>query len=250
MTPRKQILDSIPQVTRSLIIINVIVWLFTAFFPESKTDTLFNLGALHYFTSPGFNPAQLFTYMFIHGGFTHLFFNMFALWMFGSMLEWQFGPKRFLFFYISCGLGAALLQEGVYAIRLHSLTSGISDAELSVIVSQGWKALSGHMNFTDPLLASINTLVNGSTVGASGAIYGILAGFGLIYPNRPLFIMFIPVPVKAKWVVLGYALIEFSLGFGGIHDNIAHYAHLGGMVIGAIMILYWKHQAKSNGQFF
>lgn len=182
-----QFLDRIPPVTRSLIIINVIVWAFTAVFP-AKADALLNLGALHYFTSPGFNPAQLFTYMFIHGGFTHLFFNMFALWMFGSMLEWQFGQ--------------------------------------------------------------INALVNGSTVGASGAIYGILAGFGLIYPDRPLFIMFIPVPVKAKWVVLGYALLEFSLGFGNVHDNIAHYAHLGGMAIGALIIFIWKHQAKSNGGYF
>lgn len=96
-----QFLDRIPPVTRSLIIINVIVWAFTAVFP-AKADALLNLGALHYFTSPGFNPAQLFTYMFIHGGFTHLFFNMFALWMFGSMLEWQFGQRRYLFFYISC----------------------------------------------------------------------------------------------------------------------------------------------------
>ncbi len=244
-----QFLDRIPPVTRSLIIINVIVWAFTAVFP-AKADALLNLGALHYFTSPGFNPAQLFTYMCIHGGFTHLFFNMFALWMFGSMLEWQFGQRRYLFFYISCGLGAALLQEGIYAIRLHSLTANMPAETLDYIVNQGWQALSQNMNFTDPQFGQINALVNGSTVGASGAIYGILAGFGLIYPDRPLFIMFIPVPVKAKWVVLGYALLEFSLGFGNVHDNIAHYAHLGGMAIGALIIFIWKHQAKSNGGYF
>jgi len=239
-----------PQVTRTLIIINIMVWAFTAIFPASKTDTLFNLGALHYFSSPGFNPAQLFTYMFIHGGFTHLFFNMFALWMFGSMLEWQFGPRRFLFFYISCGLGAALLQEGIYAIRLNSLTADMTPEQLQYIISQGWDALSRNLTFTDPLLAEINALVNGATVGASGAVYGILAAFGLIYPDRPMYIMFIPMPVKAKWVVLGYALLEFSLGFGGVHDNIAHYAHIGGMAIGALIILIWKRQAKSNGTFF
>ncbi len=121
---------------------------------------------------------------------------------------------------------------------------------LDYIVNQGWQALSQNMNFTDPQFGQINALVNGSTVGASGAIYGILAGFGLIYPDRPLFIMFIPVPVKAKWVVLGYALLEFSLGFGNVHDNIAHYAHLGGMAIGALIIFIWKHQAKSNGGYF
>ncbi len=170
--------------------------------------------------------------------------------MFGSMLEWQFGQRRYLFFYISCGLGAALLQEGIYAIRLHSLTANMPAETLDYIVNQGWQALSQNMNFTDPQFGQINALVNGSTVGASGAIYGILAGFGLIYPDRPLFIMFIPVPVKAKWVVLGYALLEFSLGFGNVHDNIAHYAHLGGMAIGALIIFIWKHQAKSNGGYF
>lgn len=249
MSTGSSFIDRIPPVTRTLIFINVIVWLVTELFP-GKADTLFNLGALHYFSSPGFNAAQLFTYMFIHGGFTHLFFNMFALWMFGSVLEWQFGQRRYLFFYISCGLGAALLQEGIYAIRLHSLTDSMSGEQIDYIVKQGWEALKNHQNFTDPVFGQINALVNGPTVGASGAIYGILAGFGLIYPDRPLYIMFIPVPVKAKWVVLGYAALEFGLGFGNVHDNIAHYAHLGGMLIGALIIFFWKHQAKSNGRYF
>lgn len=250
MNSRISFLANTPQVTRTLIILNVIVWLFTSIFPESKVMTLENLGALHYFTSPGFNPAQLFTYMFIHGGITHLFFNMFALWIFGSTLEWTFGQKRFLFFYISCGLGAALIQEGVYAIRLHSLTAGMNPDELHYIITRGWDAISHGMNFTEPLAGKINALVNGSTVGASGAVYGILAAFALVYPNRELFIMFIPVPVKAKWVVLGYALLEFGLGMGRVQDNIAHFAHLGGMLVGAIIVLIWKRQATNNGSYF
>lgn len=234
-------IDRMPPVTRSLIIINVIIWAFTAIFPH-KSHFLVDICGLHYFTSPGFNPAQLITYMFLHGGFTHLFFNMFALFMFGSMLEWNFGPKRFIFFYISCGLGAALIQEGVYAWQISDMAGSFSPEELKALTQEGWKAMKQSMNFIDPDLARLNGLINGATIGASGAIYGILAAFAMVYPNRPLYIMFIPVPVKAKWVVLGYALLEFSLGYSNVSDNVAHYAHLGGMIVGAIIIYIWKKQ--------
>lgn len=251
MTSGTSFIDRIPQVTRTLIIINVIVWAFTALFP-AKSHILVDLCGLHYFSSPGFNPAQLLTYMFVHGGFTHLFFNMFALWMFGSLLEWNMGPRRYLFFYISCGLGAALLQEGVYAIQIHRLADklNLSGMDLNMLMSDGWDALKHYQNYIDPTLAQLNSLYNGATVGASGAIYGILAAFGMLYPNRPLYIMFFPVPVKAKWMVLGYAVLEFALGYGGAHDNVAHYAHLGGMVIGAAIIYIWKKQGKVHGDIF
>ncbi len=106
------------------------------------------------------------------------------------------------------------------------------------------------MNYADPQFAQINILVNGPTVGASGAIYGVLAAFAMIYPNRPLYIMFIPVPVKAKWVVLGYALLEFSLGFGQVNDNVAHFAHLGGMIVGAAIVFIWKRKGIVHGDFY
>lgn len=249
MASAPNFINRIPPVTRTLIIINVIIWAFTAIFP-AKMNTLVNFGALHYFTSPGFNPAQLLTYMFIHGGFTHLFFNMFALYVFGSALEYTFGDKRFLFYYISCGIGAALIQEGIFAIRIHSLASYIDPQSYQFIISDGWRAITQGMNYADPQFAQINILVNGPTVGASGAIYGVLAAFAMIYPNRPLYIMFIPVPVKAKWVVLGYALLEFSLGFGQVNDNVAHFAHLGGMIVGAAIVFIWKRKGIVHGDFY
>lgn len=237
--------NRIPPVTRSLIIINVIIWGFTALFP-SKADVLVDLCGLHYFISPGFNPAQLLTYMFLHGGFVHLFFNMFALMMLGGYLEMTFGPKRFLFFYISCGIGAALIQEGVYAWQIHDLSRGMSTEEVDAIAREGWRIMHQHLTFAHPVMGKLNMYINGATVGASGAIYGILAAFGMLFPNMPMYIMFIPVPVKAMWVVLGYAVIEF-ISFGLLDDNVAHMAHIGGLVIGVIIILIWKKQNTLHG---
>lgn len=241
--------SNLPPVTKNLLILNVIVWAFMAIVPGSTSMRVMNLGALHYVTSPGFGIWQLFTYMFIHANFVHLFFNMWALLMFGYVIENTFGQKRFLLYYITCGLGAALVQLGVFAIMINNASHGLNQAEYTYLIDQGWQYMKDGYNFTDPVLGHLNGLVNGPTVGASGAIFGILLAFGMLYPNTPMYFFFIPYPVKAKWIVIGYGILEFCLGIGGPADGVAHFAHLGGMLFGFLMIWYWKRQARMNGRF-
>lgn len=241
--------DRIPPITKNLLLINVLVYVIMAFAPASKDGVIENYCALHYFSSPLFNPAQLFTYMFLHGGFTHLLFNMFALFMFGPWIEYSMGPKKFLFYYISCGIGAAFVQEGVFAIMLQKYAGMYSPAELDEIIRQGANAMKHGMNFIDPTASKLNMLVNGATVGASGAIYGILLAFGMLFPNQVIYLLIPPMPLKAKWLVLGYGLLELVLGFSGRGDGVAHFCHLGGMIFGVLIILYWKKKGTLHGGF-
>lgn len=214
-----------PTVTKNLLIINVLCFFGYVVAKRYGIDLNDMLG-LHFFLASDFNPAQLITYMFMHANFQHIFFNMFAVWMFGRTLEHVWGPKRFLFYYILCGIGAGLIQEAVqyidYAINLSQydrVNTGIS------IISM------------DEYLNLI------TTVGASGAVYAILLAFGMMFPNSPLFIFPLPMPVKAKYFVIGYAVLELLLGISG-GDGVAHFAHLGGMLFGVILIIYWR---KKNG---
>lgn len=206
--------------------------------------------ALYYIESSAFKPFQLLTYMFLHSGFTHLFFNMFALWMFGSVIERALGSKRFLVYYMSCGIGAALIQEGVFAIMIAKYHSIFSPDNFEYIVRKGLQALRDNQNFIDPTAATLNSLFNAPVVGASGAVYGILLAFGMLFPNQPIYLMFIPIPIKAKWMVLGYGLIELFLGISGMASNVAHWAHLGGMLFGIFMILYWKKHGDLNDRWY
>lgn len=218
----------------------------------SVDDVFSRLLALHYFTSPGFNPAQLFTHMFLHANLSHLFFNMFALAMFGGVIERSMGSKRFLFYYIVCGLTAALVQLGAYAVAInyHENLLYLSAEELSAVTNEGWELIKNGYNYTGDL-GELNALINGSMVGASGAIYGVLLAFGMLFPNAPVYIFFVPFPVKAKWLVIGYGVLELLQGLGGFADNVAHFAHLGGMIGGIILILWWKRQGVfRNGWFF
>lgn len=244
------ILHRLPPVTLNLLIINVLVFVFMALIPASKEMLFFNYCGLHYVQSPGFNPAQILTYMFIHSGFTHLFFNMFALFMFGPVIEWSVGSRRFLFYYICCGVGAALIQEAVYAVMVQKYIGMLSADDFHLVVSEGWKAMKQGLNFSDPTLGSLNALVNSPTVGASGAIYGVLLAFGMLYPNRPIYLMFIPVPIAAKWMVIGYGVLELLMGVTNTASNVAHFAHLGGMVFGIFIILYWKRKGIVHGDRF
>lgn len=239
----------LPPVTKNLLIINIIIWAATLFLPSLDT-ALSRYAALHFFTSPGFNVAQLFTYMFVHANFTHLFFNMFALVMFGGLIERSMGSARFLFYYISCGLIAGLCQMGVYAIMIHKYAALIPAADYQMIIRQGWETMNHGMNFSDPTLGTLNALVNGPMVGASGAIYGVILAFGMLFPNQPVYLFFIPVPIKAKWLVIGYGVLELTMGLGNMVDNVAHFAHLGGMIAGVILILYWKKKGVFNNHWF
>ena len=182
---------------------------------------------LHFFMASDFNPAQLISYMFMHGGFTHLFFNMFAVWMFGRILEQIWGPKKFLFYYIACGIGAGLIQELVQYIQYA--------VQLSVDLGEG---------VIVPMAEYLNLI---KTVGASGAVYAILLAFGMLFPNERMFIIPIPFPIKAKYFVAGYAIIELMEGIANNPtDNVAHFAHLGGMIFGFILIMYWRKK-KNKG---
>lgn len=238
-----------PPVTKNLIIINLIVWLAMFILPSRLGVSLESFGGLHYFTAPDFNPAQLLTYMFMHdtGGFAHIFFNMFTLFMFGMTIERALGSQRFLFYYISCGVGAALIQELTWAltwentfVRLFANQNHIDFPEAREFMATAL----GH-NFTSQFLNSF------ITVGASGAIYGILLAFGMLFPNQTVYLYF-AIPVKAKWMVIGWGAIELLIGLSeaaGKPDGIAHFAHLGGMIFGFLIILYWKKKGTFNGGY-
>lgn len=241
--------NRIPPVTKNLLIINVLVWLAMIILPGSFDSAMTRSCALHYFSSPDFKAWQLLTYMFMHStmGISHLLFNMFGLVMFGSILEQVFGSKRYLFFYLTVGIGAALVQEGIYAIWIHSLISDLPDGmTLSMISEEGRKLISRGMTWSDPTLGQLNMLINTPTVGASGALYGILLGFAMLFPNMPLYFFFIPVPIKAKWMVLGYGVIELFFGVTGLQAGVAHFAHLGGMLVALLLILYWRKNGEIN----
>lgn len=213
----------------NLIIINVLVYLAQVVTSgNTEPSPAGDLFALHHYKSTYFQPYQIVTHMFMHGGFFHLAFNMLALWMFGTMVERVWGPKRFLIFYFVCGLGAAFFQLGSYAYDFWQLDHNI----LSEGLNEQYQAAI-RLNYT---------------VGASGAIMGILAAFGYLFPNTEMIIFPIPVPIKAKWAISGMILLDV---FGGVvkvqGDNIAHFAHIGGALIGFLLVLYWN---KSNKKTF
>jgi len=193
-------LQNIPVVTRNLLIINFLVFA-ADFVLQMYGIHISYFGGLHYLESPHFHLYQFLTYQFMHGSFTHIFFNMFALWMFGCVIERMWGPKRYLLYYLVCGIGAGLCQELVqFMMGSYSLT-----------------------------------------IGASGAVYGILLAFGMMFPEERMFVFPLPIPIKAKWFVIGYAGIELFSAINSAGDGIAHMAHLGGMLFGFILIRYWQH---------
>lgn len=237
---------SIMPVTKHLLVINVIMWLATMACQQIGIIDLHRWLGLHFWKGSEFNVLQLFTYMFMHANFTHLFFNMFSLWMFGSLLERVLGSKRYLFYYISCGLGAALVQELVWQFTWQDILASSVSGPAAGSVADIIKAINeGHAAFT--MNDFYNRLL---TVGASGAVFGILLAFGMIFPNMPMYIIPFPFPIKAKWLVLGYGVIELFFGISGAMSDVAHFAHLGGMLAGIVMILYWKHNGtltRGNG---
>lgn len=229
-----------PPVVKNLLIINVLFYLGTVLLEQQGVNITGYLG-LHYFESNQFYPHQLITYMFMHGSIMHIFFNMFAVWMFGRVLEQVWGPKRFLIYYMATGIGAGIIQLIVAYIRLISVRDLISPEEFDYIVNNGYEILQNRQNFTDPIAAQANILINIGTVGASGAVFGILLAFGMLFPNTELMLLFPPIPIKAKWFVIFYGIFELYAGFANNpNDNVAHFAHLGGMLFGFILIKYWN----------
>ncbi|PTN10389.1 rhomboid family intramembrane serine protease [Mangrovibacterium marinum] len=232
-----------PPVVKNLVIINVLMLLATWVLQSRGVNLASTLG-LHYIGSPAFKPYQLVTHIFMHAGFTHLLFNMFALWMFGRVLENVWGPKRFFAFYFITGLGAAALHTFVNYLEFQSLASQLSPEKLSLVMQQGVDIWQQGQNYKDPVMGQLNEILNIPTVGASGAVYGVLIGFGMLFPNTMLMLIFPPIPIKAKYAIAGMILIEVYLGFTQSASNIAHFAHLGGALFGYLLIKYWNKNSK------
>lgn len=237
-------IQAVPPVVKNLIIINVLMLLVTSILQMRGIDLTRILG-LHYIQSPEFKPYQLVTHMFMHGGWMHLIFNMFALWMFGRVLESVWGPKRFFIYYFVTGLGAAALHSFVNYMEFQYLAGQMAPEAVRMVMSQGTEIFNQGQNFSDPAAGKLNLLLNIPTVGASGAVFGILLGFGMLFPNTELMLLFPPIPIKAKYFVIGYGAIELFSGIANPGDNVAHFAHLGGMLFGFFMIRYWNKNTRN-----
>lgn len=247
---------NITPVVKQLLIINVIFFIGSQLIPHEEA---YRYLSLYFVENSNFQPWQLLTHMFMHApmpNLMHIVFNMFALYSFGSALEHFWGGKKFLFFYISCGLGAALIHSGVnyyfFQDGINTLVnSGISKPEIMELLNKGmisnqWPEIlgkSGFENFTGAYF--------GTAFGASGAIYGLLVAFAFMFPNAELMMLFVPIPIKAKYFVPGVLLLDLFSGVTGISlfggGNIAHFAHVGGALIGFLMMWYWKkNQTHGN----
>ena len=216
-------MNNIPSITKNLLIINVLAFFATWVFEKQGLDLTATFG-LHFFMAKDFSFYQLVTYLFMHGSFMHLFFNMFAVWMFGTVMERVWGPKRFLIYYLVCGIGAGIIQEGVQYINYANENLAAYDF---VMTSSGRITTEAYLNLW-------------TTVGASGAVYAILLAFGMTFPNERMFIIPFPFPIKAKWLIGGYIVIEVWSALNTPGDGIAHMAHLGGMLFGFLLIRYWR----------
>ncbi len=256
---------NLPPVVKNIIIINVLMFLATAILPSfllkfgihfSFTDKL----GMHYILSEKFNVFQMFTYMFMHApfpNFQHILFNMFAVFMFGPILEQVWGAKKFLFYYLLVGLGAGIIQQLFWQIEFGGLFSAMNQAvdlnDVSVLSSYQDKLskyflVSGSFDLissSDILRMKVELQNALLTVGASGSVFGLLLAFGWLFPEQRLYLMFIPFPIKARYFVIGYAFIELFLGVANFSgDSVAHFAHLGGMLFGLVAMLYWRKKGK------
>ena len=236
----------LPEVVKNLLIINGLFFLATITLDGMGFD-MYRFFGLHQFQSADFMPHQLVTHLFMHGNFTHLFFNMFALWMFGKVLENVWGGKRFLIYYMITGLGAAAIHLGVSQYEIMSLQAQINSNDLNTILNEGGSILTGGQNYTNPIMGKLNLLIHTPTVGASGAVFGVLLAFGMLFPNALLYI-YLAIPIKAKYFVILYGLLELYAGISNNPaDNVAHFAHLGGMIFGFLLIKYWR---KNSNTFY
>lgn len=229
---------NIPPVVKNLLIINILVFLATIYFnhnfADPNYDPLTRLFGGYYFNSPYFKPWQIITYMFMHGGWAHIFFNMFVLFQFGPIVEYNFGSKRFFNFYFLCGIGAIALQMLIQAIEVHGITGSFIIANTTSDAS--------YLQY-GAAAQKLYDIYHAGIVGASGAIEGVMVAFALLYPNMELLILFIPVPIKAKYIVPGFLLLEVYLSINQVQgDNVAHLAHIGGAITGFLLVKMWRYQ--------
>jgi len=263
----------LPPVVKNILIINGLFFLATIALQSAYKIDLTNILGMHYFGSSLFKPYQIVTYMFMHGGFAHIFFNMFAVWMFGNVLENYWGPKRFFIYYMVTGIGAILIQMLVSYLSIHPIQQAIELYISNPSPEFFDKIITGHFEgyfnpqvmtsflsdfYSHPTNASLvkqssdilNELLtfrmDVPTIGASGAVFGVLLAFGMMFPNSVIYIYF-AIPMKAKWFVVLYGAIELYSGIANSQsDNIAHFAHLGGMLFGFFLIMYWNKKIKNS----
>tara|TARA_Y100000589_G_scaffold74329_1_gene67707 strand:+ start:44289 stop:45035 length:747 start_codon:yes stop_codon:yes gene_type:complete len=237
----------LPPVVKNLLIINGLLFFATITLYSSNLIDLTKILGLHYWKSNNFETWQIISHMFMHGGFMHLFFNMFAVWMFGSQIENLWGSKRFLNYYLLTGLGAAFVHFIIIHLQIQSLENNMTLIQIEKVLSDGSNILNSGKNYIQNDMRKLNLLYNTPVVGASGALFGLLLAFGMLYPNALLMFLFFPFPIKAKYFVMIYGLAELYYGLqNNPNDNIAHFAHLGGMIFGFIIIKYWQHQNNNN----
>jgi membrane associated rhomboid family serine protease len=227
---------NMPPVVKNLLIINIIF--FIATYALAKFINLQGLLSAYYFNSPFFKPWQIITYMFMHASLGHIFFNMFALVSFGPMLEYTLGSKNFFNYYFITGIGGYVLYTLIQAIEVHSITGGFTIAHPQYM--EAYEIYGARAQ-------ELRDIYRGALLGASGAVFGILVGFAMLFPNLEMMIMFIPVPIKAKYVVIGYIALELFTGVGRFAgDNTAHFAHLGGALFGFLLIKLWGIKRPNN----
>lgn len=267
---------TLPPVIKNLLIINIIMFFAKQVFRESLGIDLDEILGLHFITAPNFMPYQFVTYLFMHGDFMHLFFNMFAVWMFGSVLENVWGAKRFLIFYLVTGFGAALIQYLVFYLQIGPVIESVNAVQNNLTV-ESFEQLVNTTEFQskfsrdfifqyDSFAREYNMAIHESpskalslasqflidfkhqylnahvVIGASGSLFGLLLAFGMMFPNTLLYVYFL-IPIKAKWFVIIYGAIELVSGLqSNPEDNVAHFAHLGGMLFGFILIMIWRKQ--------
>ena len=241
---------SLPEIVKQLIIINILFFLGST----RLENTAYDLLALHYPQNPKFAPWQVVTHMFMHGSINHILFNMFGLWMFGGTLAQMWGRNKFLFFYLSTGLGAAAFQLGINYFQISTVLEKLVEAGYSAtaltetLQSKQYNTLLNVISRTE--LEQLLTSFYMSMVGASGALYGILVAFAFLFPNTELMIIFLPIPIKAKYFVPILLASDLFFGFSSYSlGPIAHFAHLGGAVTGYIMMWYWKKQQFNNNRW-
>jgi membrane associated rhomboid family serine protease len=230
----------LPPVVKNIILLNVLMLLANWAAKGVFGIDLNSLLGLYFPKSEHFMPLQIITHMFMHAGLWHLFFNMFALFMFGGILETVWGGKRFFIYYMVCGLGAALVHETVIMFQYNKLMNLLTPDQVQIVINEGASYLNQGKVFTDNAMKGLQMLLNIPTVGASGAIFGVLLAFGVLFPNTQLMLLFPPIPIKAKYFVIGYGALELYLAVTQPGSNIAHAAHLGGMLFGYILIRYWR----------
>ena len=249
MIGRSSFLANLPQAVKGLLIINIAVFALGFIVEATMQIELAKVFGIYFFKSDLFKPYQIITHMFMHDGPMHLVFNMYALWMFGQVIERVWGAKKFLIYYFVTGLGAVILHTFVNYLQYQSLIVDLPQEVLNSILIGGNNVSVPNIYYSNA--QSLFNFLHIPTVGASGAVFGLLLAFGMLFPNVELQLMFIPVPIKAKYFVMGYGAIELYMGINNAAgDNIAHFAHLGGMLFGFILIKMWSKGNNQGGNFY